>query len=149
MEKIAEQVLTQKMDFPYIPGLLALREGPIIYELISRMAKPDIILLDGQGIAHPRKFGLASEVGLMVGIPTIGVAKSRLIGDVKEGYLYIDKKRVGGILEYGSRTLYVSPGHGITVASALKIVKDCIQKGVLPTFEAHKLANKRKNELIT
>jgi len=115
--------------FPYVPGLLSFREGPVV-ELAYRELKlePDLLMFDGQGIAHPRGLGLASHMGLLLDRPSIGCAKSRLIGDFKEPKqkrgamrtLSIQRKKVGVVLRSKDNTkpLFVSPGHRISVESA-------------------------------
>lgn len=127
----------RKVTFPYIPGFLSFREGPAIIDAINKLkTSPDIILFDGQGIAHPAGLGIASHIGALLGIPTIGCAKSRLVGEFKE-----PRKRKGGrsALQYGGKTvgvvlrtrdnvrpLFISPGHGIDLEGALKISLHCM-----------------------
>jgi deoxyribonuclease V len=119
--------------FPYVPGLLSFREGPVVLEAYSRLKRaPDLMMFDGQGIAHPRGLGLASHIGVLVDVPSIGCAKSRLIGEFKEPKqkrgamrtLSIGRKKVGVVLRTKNNTkpLFVSPGHRITVETAAKLV---------------------------
>lgn len=144
------------LEFPYVPGLLAFREGPAILAAWKKLAHlPDLILFDGQGIAHPRGMGIASHMGLWLERPTIGVAKSRLYGrhaepgpnpgDYAELYDPRDPNRViGTVLRAKARTnpLYLSPGHLIDVPWSLKFVQDCLAGYRLPepTRWAHKVA---------
>ena len=119
--------------FPYVPGLLSFREGPVV-ELAYRKleTEPDLLMFDGQGIAHPRGLGLASHMGLLLGRPSIGCAKSRLIGEFKEPKqkrgamrtLSIQRRKVGVVLRSKDNTkpLFVSPGHRISVESAAEWV---------------------------
>ncbi len=119
--------------FPYVPGLLSFREGPVV-ELAYRKlsAEPDLLMFDGQGIAHPRGLGLASHLGILLDRPSIGCAKSRLIGEFKEPKqkrgamrtLSIQRSKVGVVLRSKDNTkpLFVSPGHRISVESAAEWV---------------------------
>jgi deoxyribonuclease V len=140
--------------FPYVPGLLSFREIPAVLEALRGLSvPPDLILYDGQGIAHPRRFGIASHLGLLSGIPTIGVAKTRLIGQHDEvpkergGWTpLIDKGEVIGAVvrtRSGVRPLYVSIGHRISLATAIGWVISCTPRYRLPetTRWAHRLAS--------
>ena len=117
-----ETVAIQPVRFPYVPGLLSFREGPVILEALSRLKKaPDALMFDGQGIAHPRRFGLASHIGLLADIPAIGCAKTRLVGDYQEPQqtrgstadLVDGGETVGAVVRTrtGVKPLYVSIGH--------------------------------------
>ena len=119
--------------FPYIPGLLSFREGPALLKAFKKLKhKPDLMVFDGQGLAHPRGFGLASHMGVSLGIPSIGCAKSRLIGSHKEpgmkrgSYVpLIHKgKRIGVVLRTrdGTKPIYVSVGHRINLAGCRKLL---------------------------
>lgn len=140
--------------FPYIPGLLAFREGPVVlaaWEMLD--TRPDLLMFDGQGIAHPRGMGIASLMGLWLDRPTIGVAKSRLYGKHKEvGAARGDRTEltdrkgnvIGTVLRSRERTnpLYISPGHRIDVRHATEFVLACLTGYRLPepTRWAHKVA---------
>lgn len=140
--------------FPYISGLLAFREGPAVLAAWSELQnKPDLLMFDGQGIAHPRGIGIASLMGLWLERPTIGVAKSRLYGlhaevGPKRGdradLLHKNKNVIGTVLRTRERTnvLYVSPGHLIDVEQATQFVLNCTTSYRLPepTRWAHKVA---------
>jgi len=153
--EIAESSLViEDTRFPYIPGLLSFREAPSILKALERLNQiPDVILCDGQGIAHPRRLGIASHIGVITGIPTIGVAKSRLIGqhdDVpnEKGQLVelTDADEIiGAVLRTRKnvKPLYVSIGHKVDLINAIRIVLDCITKYRTPetTRQAHKLAS--------
>jgi len=144
--------------FPYVPGLLAFREGPAVlaaWELLQN--KPDLLMFDGQGIAHPRGVGIASHMGLWLERPTIGVAKSRLYGKHDEVGLrhgdhadLIDKNGniIGTVLRAKERTnpLYISPGHLMDVQHATEFVLACLAGYRLPepTRWAHKVAGGEK-----
>ena len=120
----------RKCSFPYVPGLLSFREAPSILAAIERLPeRPDIVMCDGQGLAHPRRFGIACHVGLWLDIPTMGVAKSRLCGrhralGLRRGCcvkLRDDSSVIGAVLQTqdGVKPLYVSPGHMITLEDAI------------------------------
>lgn len=120
---------------PYIPTYLAFRELPAILlalENIVKIQSPDIIVLDGQGVLHPRFFGIASHIGIVTGIPSIGIAKSRLVGDIRGDWkkigdfkvapIFLGNKVRGYVVEFANHKIIVSPGHKISVDQALKFV---------------------------
>lgn len=128
-----------RITFPYVPGLLSFREAPLLLKAFARLkTRPDVIMIDGQGIAHPRRFGIASHIGLLLDIPSIGCAKSRLIGEYeeppqKEGsftYLYsssgtlLNREVIGIVLRTRDnvRPVFISPGHKISLKSAAYLV---------------------------
>ncbi len=140
-----------KVKFPYIPGLLSFREAPAIVEALSRIKNsPDIILCDGQGIAHPRRFGIACHIGLITDLPTVGVAKSLLIGDCDEpcdergSFTYLRHKDeiIGAALRtrVGIKPIYVSIGHKISLQTAIRVTLECNKGYRLP--EPTRLADK-------
>ncbi|EAZ89311.1 deoxyribonuclease V [Crocosphaera chwakensis] len=154
LELVENQIALIPTNFPYIPGFLSFREIPALLKAIDKLTIiPDIILCDGQGIAHPRRLGIASHLGVLIDLPTIGVAKSLLIGKHEEVPLekgswkpLIDKKEIiGAVLR--SRTnvkpIYVSIGHKISLPTALNFVMACLTKYRLPetTRWADKLAS--------
>ena len=121
------------VDFPYIPGFLSFREIPPLIEAFKKIKTlPDIILCDGQGIAHPKKMGIATHLGILLDIPTIGVAKSKLVGTFKEPEnrkgawtpLIYRGEVVGAVLrtKKGVKPVFVSPGHKVSLYSAIEIV---------------------------
>lgn len=128
-ETIEVSVHTGQPPFPYIPGLLFMREAPLMTAAIKDLSgKPDVILVDGHGIAHPRRAGLAVFVGLVLDTPSLGVAKSRLVGEVgevKEGFapLILDDSAVGFRVESVGRRFFISPGYGVEVDSIKGILK--------------------------
>lgn len=143
-------------SFPYVPGLLSFRELPAVLQAFERLETlPDLVLCDGQGIAHPRRIGIASHLGLWLDLPTIGVAKSRLIGtheDVpaEKGAwrpLMDRGERIGAVLRTrnGVSPLYISPGHRISLETAIDYVLACTTRYRLPetTRAAHRLASQR------
>lgn len=125
-----------RLRFPYVPGLLSFREIPVLLKVLRRLETPvDGILCDGQGIAHPRRLGLASHLGLIVGLPTVGCAKSRLCGEHSEpgahrgnwAPLTDDGERIGTVLRTrdGVRPIYVSPGHLMDHDSSIEWTLAC------------------------
>ena len=161
--ELCDYALARKaVAFPYIPGLLSFRETPAVLEALKELAiEPDLLLCDGQGIAHPRRFGLASHIGLLTGIPSIGVAKKRLIGE--HGTLpeyrgawvpLVDRgKRIGAVLRTraGVKPVYVSIGHCVSLETAVRYVMACTARYRLPetTRWAHRLAGASVRELAT
>ncbi len=147
--------------FPYIPGLLSFREGPAIIAAFKKLNhRPDVIIFDGQGIAHPRRFGLAAHLGLWLKIPSIGCAKSRLIGTFSEPgtkkgdrqALMVDNEIIGSVLRTRDnvKPVFVSPGHLCDVPGAGEIVLCCCKKFRLPepTRAAHKKAAEMKHKVV-
>ncbi len=152
-----------KVSFPYVPGLLVFREGPAFLNSWKKLkTKPDLVIFDGQGIAHPRGIGIASHMGLFINLPTIGVAKSRLYGKHEElpdeewaATPLISKN--GEVIGYavrtrkGSKPIFISPGHLTDLDSALKLTKMMTVKGRKlpePTRLAHLLTQKLKKEFL-
>ncbi|MCX7593193.1 MAG: deoxyribonuclease V [Fischerella sp.] len=143
-------------SFPYIPGFLSFREIPAVLDALEKLKiTPDLILCDGQGIAHPRRFGIACHLGVLVDIPTIGVAKSLLIGEHEElpetrgswQPLRYKGETIGAVLRTrtGVKPVYVSTGHRISLTTAIDYVLRCTPKYRLPetTRIADKLASDR------
>lgn len=139
---------------PYIPGLLAFREVPGYMRAYSILTiEPDILMVDGHGLAHPRAFGIATHLGLILGKPTIGVAKKKLYGDVveHEGRKLITAHGliVGEVLEHENTELYVSVGYKIRLEDAINIVKTLLEKGrklPVPIDEADKYSKLVKHK---
>lgn len=141
---IAEvQVAEGRIEFPYVPGLLSFREIPLILAACEKLeSTPDLVLVDGQGIAHPRRIGLAAHLGLFLDLPTVGCAKSILCGShqpVAEeagsyAGLYEDGELIGAALrtKRGVKPVYVSVGHKIGLAAALEWVVKCCRGYRLP-----------------
>jgi deoxyribonuclease V len=153
---IVERVSTQQMSqFPYRTGFLSFREAPALLASFAKLRTiPDVVLLDGQGIAHPRRFGLASHVGLWIDRPTIGVAKSRLVGTFAEpgnqigarSHLRHRGEKVGTVVRTKRNCLpvFVSPGHRVNLATAVKVTLSCLRGYRLP--EPTRLAHLCVNE---
>lgn len=135
LEIVEVKHLFDKVKFKYIPGFLSFREGPPIIKVYSKLdVKPDVLLVNGNGIMHFRYIGLASHVGVLLNIPTIGVTQNLLCGKVIHGKVVYKGRHVG--YEYqskkGCKPIYISPGHMISSRSSLNIVKNCITKYKLP-----------------
>jgi len=154
LELVDQAVVRQPTRFPYVPGLLSFRELPALLAALDRLhVRPDLILCDGHGLAHPRRFGLASHLGVYRGIATIGVAKSRLVGEHGEPMqvrgawvpLTAGGETIGAVLRTRPRTqpVYVSIGHRVSLPLAVRYVMACTTKYRLPetTRWAHRLAS--------
>lgn len=140
---VEQAIATIPTTFPYIPGFLSFREIPAIIEALKQLKiTPDLILCDGQGIAHPRRLGIASHLGVLIDVPTIGVAKSLLIGKHQEvppekgsWTSLIDRgETIGVVLRSRSnvKPLYISIGHKIILNTAINYVMGCLTKYRLP-----------------
>ena len=143
-------ILDCKMQ--YIPGFLAYRESPAVVEAFNRLKqRPDILFVDGNGILHQRKLGLASHIGIALDIPTIGVAKKQIMGDIINKKIILDDEVRGEIVETKdhAKPVIVSPGNKISLRSAVSWTKKCLIKHKLPEplHEAHKYANKIRKRL--
>ena len=153
LHEIGKVFFEIETDFPYIPGLLTFREGPGIVEAYKKLKKkPDILLIDGHGIAHPRRMGIATHVGILLDIPTIGIAKKKLVGDFevpeKVGEhepLKYQNEIIGAVLKSkeGCNPIFISPGNRISLKTSIEIVKKCLKDHKLPepTRLAHKFVN--------
>jgi deoxyribonuclease V len=153
LEIVEVEVVTDRIEFPYVPGLLSFREAPLVLAACEKlMVIPDLFIVDGQGIAHPRRIGLASHLGLFLDIPAIGCAKSRLCGihevpgdEAGSHAELIDKGEViGAVLRTrtGVKPVYVSIGHKIGLPSVISRVMACCRGYRLPepTRLAHQAA---------
>ena len=143
MEVLATSEVNRPCEFPYVPGLLSFREAPAVIEAVERLPRrPDLLMCDGQGYAHPRRFGLASHVGVWLDVPTIGVAKSRLCGEAAEpgiarrsrAALRDRGETVGAVLRTRTRVrpLYISVGHRVTLDDAVRWALRCAVRFRLP-----------------
>ena len=152
-------VASAEGQFPYVPGLLSFRELPVLLQAFRKLkTPPQVVLADGQGIAHPRRFGLASHLGLWIGLPTIGCAKSRLCGEAAEvglvrgdkTPLLFDGQPVGAVLRTKDRVkpMFISPGHLVSIERAIEIVLRCWGGYRLPepTRQAHLASNRLRRE---
>lgn len=150
--KVMEQVQAYvPVDFPYIPGLLSFREIPAILAAIKQLSRmPDLWMVDGQGIAHPRRLGIAAHLGVLLDMPSIGVAKSRLSGRFTmpgtlkgdNTPLVMGKERIGTVLRSRDQVkpLFISPGHRVDVDTALAVTLRCLTRYRLP--EPTRMADK-------
>jgi len=156
LEPSGHAAVKRTIPFPYIPGLLSFREIPMLMDAWKELdRKPDVLLVDGIGIAHPRRLGIASHLGLVLGIPTIGCAKSVLTGQYEEpGAMRGDTKeltdrKTGEVIGMAVRTkdkvkpMFISPGHLITLEDSVRLVLACVRKHRLPepTRFAHNVVN--------
>lgn len=151
-----------KQTFPYVPGFLGFREAPALVHAYSQLSYfPDVIMVDGHGVSHPRGLGVASHLGVLLEIPTIGVAKTILIGvpaaplPEEAGSmipLVWKGKEIGMLLRTKKRCspLIISAGHKITLKTAIQVVMSCLKKHRLPepTRYAHLAANKRRKDFF-
>ena len=156
-ELIETATAVRKVTFSYIPGLLSFREAPACIAAVEKLkTKPDVFIIDGQGIAHPRRFGIASHLGLFLNKPTIGCAKSRLIGDfemppLKKGAYSLLKDKgetIGAVLRTRTKVkpVFVSVGNKCTLEDAVRMVLSCTARYRLPEPArlAHQLVGKLK-----
>lgn len=158
LEPVAAAWARGRVTFPYVPGYLSFREGPVFVRAARRLQiRPDLWLFDGQGVAHPRGLGLAAHLGVLLDRPSVGCAKSRLVGVHREpgrrrgqwSPLMLDGKRIGAVLRTrdGVRPLYVSVGHRISLGAALRWVLACCTYRVPePIRLAEQLVNRLKRE---
>jgi len=158
--ELREQAVARRpVGFPYIPGFLSFREGPAVLDALEKLRiTPDLLLCDGQGLAHPRRFGIACHLGLLTDRPSIGVAKSRLVGSHEEvpqergawRELIYQGEVVGAVLRTraNTRPLFISVGHRIGLLTAINYVMGCTTRYRLPetTRCAHRLASSRNDE---
>jgi deoxyribonuclease V len=151
LEIVEQAVITRPISFPYVPGLLSFREAPAVLDAVGSLrVRPDLLMCDGQGYAHPRRVGLATHLGIYLDMPSVGCAKSRLIGSYDEpgptqGSLspLTDHGEVIGMVlrsKTGTRPLFISIGHMIELATAVDLVKRCLRGYRLP--EPTRLADK-------
>jgi len=137
LEPLEESSAQGPLKFPYIPGFLSFREAPLMLEALEGLSRePDIIIVDGQGRAHPRRLGIASHLGLILDKPTIGCAKSRLIGEFGElgsepgstAPLMDKDELIGTVLrtKRGAKPVFVSVGHRVSLTTAVDLVMRCV-----------------------
>ena len=152
--KIEEGWAQSKVSFPYIPGLLSFREIPPLLDVLRNIeVEPDLIFCDGQGIAHPRGLGIASHLGVLLRKPTIGCAKSRLVGEFdpvgedrgEHVYLRYQNRIIGAVVRTRSRVkpVFISPGYGVVLKDCIRFVLETCPTYRIPepTRQAHLLVN--------
>lgn len=156
LELFESRIAKCEVKFPYIPTLLSFREIPPTVACIRKLKlQPDVLLADGQGIAHPYRCGFASHLGLAIRKPTIGVAKSRLIGKpteiAGEEFLVQKGQVISAVVttKQGVKPVYVSVGHLISLGTAVKIAKHCTRNSKIPEpiLQAHKIASEEKRKV--
>lgn len=155
MNVIEEKYAIQKVKFPYIPGFRAYRELPVMLEAYNKLEEqPDVIFLLGHGIAHPTGLGIASHFGVTVQKPTIGIAKQVIHGEENEEDVTIGKKIIAKklVTKQGSKPIYVSSGHLISLKTAVELTAKCIRephKLPEPIVAARKFASRIREELVS
>jgi deoxyribonuclease V len=134
---LEEAVAVRPVQFPYVPGLLSFREGPVLLEALHKLrTPPDLLMIDGQGIAHPRRFGIASHIGVLLDKPTLGCAKTRLVGEYEEPHrnrgstslLTHGGETIGAVVRTRTdvKPLFVSIGHRMDLDASIRVVlKSC------------------------
>ena len=159
LQEVAKATVISKTSFPYIPGLLSFREIPSLLKAWNLLSvKPDLMVLDGQGIAHPRRLGIATHFGLVTGTPALGCAKSLLIGKYETlpeaagstSLLYDQGEVIGAALrtKFKVNSVFISPGHKINLEQSLEIMKQCGSGYRIPepTRRAHLLVNQIRTQ---
>ena len=143
LEEVERSMARRRLRFPYVPGLLSFRESPVLMAAFARLdTEPDLVLIDGHGRAHPRRFGIACHLGVIFDRPTIGCAKSLLVGEHREPGgkagamrpLLLEGERVGVVLRTRSRVrpIYVTVGHRVSLDSAVNLVRRCLDGYRIP-----------------
>jgi len=143
LEEVERRMARRKLRFPYVPGLLSFRESPILLAAFRRLrTEPDLILVDGHGLAHPRRFGIACHLGILLDKPAIGCAKSLLVGEHEEpgveagstAPLMLDGERVGVVLRTraGVKPIFVTQGHRVSLDRAVRLVKQSLDGFRIP-----------------
>jgi deoxyribonuclease V len=157
LELLEQQTATSEVRFPYIPTLLSFREIPPAVACLKKLRlQPDVLLADGQGMAHPYGCGFASHLGLALGKPTIGVAKSRLVGEpttiAGQVFLVLKGRIIGAVVatREGVKPVYVSVGHLVSLETAVKIAKKCVRNSKIPEpiLQAHKIATEERRRAM-
>ncbi len=164
-DRAAKSVVATATDvgdaaFPYVPGLLSFREAPVLLSALALLEfTPDVFMLDGHGLAHPRRFGLACHIGVLLDRPTIGCAKSRLCGRHQDPgrsagasrRLLDNDEVIGRVVRTrdGVQPVYVSVGHKLSLEDAVRLTRRCCTKYRLPepTRQAHQLVTRLRQSL--
>lgn len=159
LKEIGRSTVISKTSFPYIPGLLSFREIPSLLKAWNQLEmKPDLMVLDGQGTAHPRRLGIATHFGLITGVPSIGCAKSLLTGKFdtlpetagSTSLIYDENEVIGAALRTKNNTnpVFISPGHRINLDQSLAFINQCVSGYRIPepTRKAHLLVNQLRTQ---
>ncbi len=154
LEVIEEKHAVVDAKIPYKSGFLFYRDGPAVIEAFNKLEnKPDVLILKGNGVLHPRRIGMASQVGLLLDTATIGVAKKLMLGQVKGNTIYVEKEARGYKIttREHAKPIYVSPGYKVSLKTSLEVIKNCLRyphKLPEPLQLAQKYGNKVRKELI-
>lgn len=157
---VESKIAHVKTRFPYIPTLLSFREIPPAFSVIRKLeTQPDVFLVDGQGLAHPYRFGFATHLGVVMDRPTIGVAKSRLCGETEttsgKGWMPImdGRETIGAVVitQQGKKPVYISVGHKVSLETAIEVVTQCTRGYRIPepTRKAHIIATEARREFVS
>jgi deoxyribonuclease V len=148
LEVVEEKYAIVEGKIPYKSSYLFYRDGPVIIEAFNKLEqKPDVLMVEANGILHPRRIGMASHVGILLDTATLGVTKSLMLGEVKGNTIYVDKEARGYelITREHANPIYVSPGHKISLKTSLEVIKKCLKalhKLPEPLHQAHKYGKK-------
>ena len=154
LDVIEEKHAVVDAKIPYISGFLFYREGPAVIEAFNILEhKPDVLIVKGNGILHPRRIGMASQVGILLDMATIGIAKNLMLGHVREKTIYAEKEARGYelITREHAKPIYISPGNKISLKKSLEVIKNCMKfphKLPEPLHLAHKYANDAREEVM-
>lgn len=154
LEAIEEKHAVVDAKIPYKSGFLFYRDGPAVMEAFNKLEnKPDVLIVEANGILHPRRIGMASHVGILLDIATIGVTKNLMLGEVREKTIYVEKEARGYelITKEHARPIYISPGNKISLKTSLEVVKNSLRqphKLPEPLHLARKYGNKVRKELL-
>jgi len=157
LRTVEEATHAEKVTFPYVPGLLSFREGPPLIRAFEKLKRaPDVVLFDGQGIAHPRGIGLASHMGILLNVASVGCAKTKLVGEHGEvgeaagdyAELVFGGRAVGAVLRTKDRVkpIYVSQGHRVGLRQSIRLALSCCRGYRIPepVRQAHLLVNRMR-----
>ena len=157
LQTVEEATHAEKVTFPYVPGLLSFREGPPLIRAFEKLKRaPDVVLFDGQGIAHPRGFGLASHMGVLLNVASVGCAKTKLVGEHDEvgeaagdyTELVYGGRAVGAVVRTKDRVkpIYVSQGHRVGLRQSIRLALSCCRGYRIPepVRQAHLLVNRMR-----
>jgi len=153
-EVLEEKFISERAVFPYIPDFVSYRELPVVIKCWEKLEKtPDAVMINRSGILHPRKFGMASHLGISINRPVIGISKDFICGKIKDHKIYLKKEIIGEEVytKTGGNPVYISPGHQISLKSSLDLTKKFLKephKLPEPLDKASRYANSIKEELL-